>query len=587
MAELLAVCVGLPQDIAWRNTTVRTGIWKHPTSGPRMVRRLNIDGDGQGDLGGHGGEQRAVLVYQIGSYRYWQEILGRDDFVYGQFGENFTVDGLADDEVCVGDRYRIGGAVFEVTQPRVTCYRVGIRMDEPRMAALMVSHRRPGFYLRVLTEGLVEAGDEIVKIASGPGHMTVADVDALLYLPDHPRDELARALQIPALSPGWKASLQDLLDQGGDGASVGNVGLNRAAASPAPAWSGFRPLRIVRRDEETATVVSLWLADGGGAALPAARPGQFVTLRLRADADAPALIRSYSLSARPGSAEYRISVKREPMGVVSTLVHDDLRVGDTIEVAAPRGVFTLGEAETPVMFASAGIGVTPVLAMLHELAARRASREVWWLHGSRNRAEHAFAEEAGSLLSELPNARSHICYSRPGPDDRPGEGSTTSGRLSAELVARLGVPRHADVYLCGPAAFMDEFAAALAGLGFDLSRIHTETFGAVASLEPGVTTPMSGPPRRPPGPAGPGPAVSFARSNLSVNWSDEYADLLELAEACNVPTRWSCRTGVCHTCETPMLTGSVTYVPEPVDAPTNGDVLICSARPRTDVVLDL
>ncbi len=233
------MCVGLPKDVAWRNATVHTGVWKQAVSGPRMVRRLNIDGDGQGDLGGHGGEQRAVLVYQMDSYRHWQAELGRDDFVYGQFGENFTVDGLADDEVCIGDRYRIGGARFEVTQPRVTCYRVGLRLDEPRMAALMVSHRRPGFYLRVLTEGEVEAGDEIVKVESGPEGMTVAEIDALLYLPGHPRDQIPRALRIPALSPGWKASLQEMLDRGDTG-SGGNVGLNPAAASPPPAWSGFR-----------------------------------------------------------------------------------------------------------------------------------------------------------------------------------------------------------------------------------------------------------------------------------------------------------------------------------------------------------
>ena len=151
-----------------------------------MVRRLNIDGDGQGDLSGHGGEQRAVFVYQIESYRYWEEQLGRDDFTYGQFGENFTVEGLADDEVCIGDRYRIGDAVFEVTQPRVTCYRVGIRMDEPRMPALLVSHRRPGFYLRVLQEGEVQAGRRDHQAAHGPEAMTVAEMDALLYLPRHP-----------------------------------------------------------------------------------------------------------------------------------------------------------------------------------------------------------------------------------------------------------------------------------------------------------------------------------------------------------------------------------------------------------------
>ena len=162
MARLLSLNVGLPRDVAWQGRTVHTAIWKEPVQGRRMVRRLNIDGDGQGDLAGHGGEHRAVFVYQIESYRYWENHLGRTDFTHGQFGENFTVEGLPDDEVCIGDRYRVGSALFEVTQPRVTCYRIGIRMNEPQMAALLVSHGRPGFYFRVLEEGEVEAGDEIV-----------------------------------------------------------------------------------------------------------------------------------------------------------------------------------------------------------------------------------------------------------------------------------------------------------------------------------------------------------------------------------------------------------------------------------------
>src|SRR5205085_6728020 len=220
------VNVGRPRDVAWRGRTVYTGVWKQPVSGPVMVRRLNIDGDGQGDLAGHGGEMRAVLVYQLDSYRHWQRELGRDDFAHGQFGENFTVSGLADDEVCIGDRYRIGSAVFEVTQPRVTCYRVGIRMDDPRIPALLVSHRRPGFYFRVLDEGEVQAGDEIVKVGSGPQQMTVAEVDALLYLPGHPRQQLSRALRIPALSPGWQASFRALLEAQ---AGSGNVGLSAAS----------------------------------------------------------------------------------------------------------------------------------------------------------------------------------------------------------------------------------------------------------------------------------------------------------------------------------------------------------------------
>ena len=212
---LLSVNVGMPRDVTWHGKTVHTAVWKKPVAGPRMVRRLNIDGDGQGDLAGHGGEQRAVFVYQIESYRYWQDQLGRDDFEYGQFGENFTVQGLADDQVCIGDRYRIGAAVFEVTQPRVTCFRVGIRMDDPQMPALLVSRHRPGFYFRVLTEGAVQAGQEIIKLASGPEGMTVAEMDALLYLPGHPRQQVLRALRIPALSGGWKASFQEMLDQPG------------------------------------------------------------------------------------------------------------------------------------------------------------------------------------------------------------------------------------------------------------------------------------------------------------------------------------------------------------------------------------
>src|ERR1700744_748436 len=226
VGRLVSVNVGLPKDVSWQGRTVFTGIFKDPVIGPRRVGRLNVEGDGQGDLAGHGGEQRAVFVYQIDSYRHWERELGRNDFVYGQFGENFTVEGLGDDQVCIGDRYQIGSGIFEVTQPRVTCYRVGIRMNDPRIPALLVSHHRPGFYFRVLEEGEVGAGDEIVKVADGPERFTVADVDALLYLPGHRPDQLQRALRIPALSPGWRSSFEALTAQAGKAA--GNAGLAEA-----------------------------------------------------------------------------------------------------------------------------------------------------------------------------------------------------------------------------------------------------------------------------------------------------------------------------------------------------------------------
>jgi MOSC domain-containing protein YiiM len=293
---LVSVNVGLPKDVPWQGRTVFTGVFKDAVSGPRRVRALNIDGDGQGDLAGHGGEQRAVFVYQVESYRYWERELGRSDFVHGQFGENFTVEGLSDDEVCIGDRYRIGTAVFEVSQPRVTCYRVGIRMKDPRIPALLVSHRRPGFYFRVREEGDVQAGDEIVKLASGPEQMTVAEADALLYLPGHPRQQLLRALRIPALSPGWQASFRALLEGAPGG---GNAGL--AVTSPPPAWPGFRRLTVAGIDRESDSVISIRLEDPDGAALPPPRPGQYLTVRIQPGRGQRSLLRNYSLSGPPAA----------------------------------------------------------------------------------------------------------------------------------------------------------------------------------------------------------------------------------------------------------------------------------------------
>jgi ferredoxin-NADP reductase/MOSC domain-containing protein YiiM len=586
--QLLSVNVGLPRDVTWHGKTVHTGIWKSPVDGPGRVRRLNIDGDGQGDLAGHGGEHRAVFVYQLESYRYWQGELGRDDFEYGQFGENFTVSGLADEQVRIGDRYQIGDALFEVTQPRVTCYRVGIRMDEPRMPSLLVSHHRPGFYFRVLREGTVRAGDEIVRVTAGPEDMTVAEIDGLLYLPGHPRDRVLTALRIPALSEGWKASFLAIADQAeapGGAAGAGNAGL--AAVSPPPAWPGFRPLAVTAVTRESDSVTSLSLADPAGAALPPPQPGQFLTVRLDVTPGAPPLLRSYSLSGAPEAGSYRISVKREEHGAGSQFVHDRLRPGDRLETAAPRGTFILQPGDSPVLLVSAGVGATPVLAMLHALAAARSAREVWWLHGSRSRAEEPFAAESGTLLAALARGHRHVCHSRPGPGEVAGRDYQTEGRLSASVLAGLGLPADADAYLCGPAGFMAEMSAALTDLGIDRARVHTEIFGAAPASTPGIAAAAARPPHLPAGPPGNGSEIAFARSGLAVRWGPGYGSLLDLAEACDVPVRWSCRTGVCHSCETALMSGTVSYAPEPVDDPAPGNILICCSRPSEDVVLDL
>jgi ferredoxin-NADP reductase len=379
---LVSVIVGLPRDVAWEGRTVHTGVWKQPVAGPQMVRRLNIDGDGQGDTAGHGGEQRAVLVYQLESYRHWEQHFGRRDLPYGQFGENLTVDGLPDDEVCIGDRYRIGEAEFEVTQPRVTCYRVGLRFGEP------------------------------------------------------------------------------------------------------------------------------------------------------------------------------------------------------------RGDFVLDGDRAPVVLLSAGIGVTPLVAMLHELVAQRSARPVWWVHAARGPAERPLAAEAHRLLAELANTREEVFYTAASEEECRRDGARP-GRPTAAELARLAIPADAHAYLCGPAAFMADMREALTDLGLDGAHVHSELFTALASITPGIATSPRVAPHQPPGPTGPGPLVTFARSGISTPFTTAWRPVLDLAEACDVNTRWSCRTGVCHTCTTGLLSGEVAYDPAPLEPPGPGEVLVCCTRPTTDVVLDM
>ncbi|WP_246256954.1 MOSC and FAD-binding oxidoreductase domain-containing protein [Pararobbsia alpina] len=566
---------------------MRTAIWKASVRGRCRVGRLNLDGDGQGDLAGHGGEQRAVFVYQIESYRYWQEQLKRTDFVHGQFGENFTIEGLPDDAVCIGDRYQIGSALFEVTQPRVTCYRVGIRMNEPRMPALLTSSGRPGFYFRVLQEGEVGVGDEIVKVGEANERMTVAEINALLYLPDHARVRLERALRIDALSPGWRSSFEALVQSKTTGAGRGNAGLAPAVAAH-PVAPGFRPLVVTAIAQESADVLSLTMQSPDSQPLQKALPGQYVVLRLQRTVGGPPLFRSYSLSGPASTQGYRISVKIEPNGPAGSYLREHVRVDDVLDVSSPRGSFILQPGELPVVLLSAGIGATPVLAMLHALAAARSTREVFWLHGARDRQHHPFAAEVHRLVLALTHGRSHVCYSRPASRDKMGEDFDATGHLSRSVFDDVGVPREADFYLCGPTRFMAEMKETLANLGVEPGRIHLEIFNGSEPRTPGVVGAVTRAPHLPKDSANTGPLVSFARSGIAAHWeASNYQSILELAEACDVPVRWSCRTGVCHNCESGLISGLVTYQPDPLDPPAQGNVLICCSRPQDDVVIDI
>lgn len=589
MARLLSVNVGLPRDVAWKGRTVHTGVWKNPVTGRCRVGRLNLDGDGQGDLAGHGGEHRAVFVYQIEAYRYWQAQLKRTDFVYGQFGENFTIEGLADDAVCIGDRYQIGTALFEVTQPRVTCFRVGIRMNEPRMAALLTSSGRPGFYFRVLREGEVGAGDEIVKVGEAGERMTVAEINALLYLPPHPRERLERALRIEALAAGWRGSFEALRQSQSqqNGAETGNAGLAPAAAAH-PASPGFQSLVITSIVRESANVLSFAMHSADGQQLAMPLPGQYVVVRLKPAAGGATLFRSYSLSGPVSTERYRISVKIEPDGAAGKYLRENLQVGDRLDVSSPRGSFVLQQGPRPIVLLSAGIGATPVLAMLHALAATRSTRQITWLHAARDGQHHPFASEVRNLMSALTNGRSYICFTKPDANDKTGEDFNATGRFSPSVLKELGLPRDADIYLCGPTQFMADMKEALTNLGVAPDRIHIEIFNGGESMTPGVVGAATRTPHPPSDDPSTGLRISFARSGISAHWdASRYQSILGMAEACDVPVRWACRTGVCHNCESGLVSGAVAYDPQPLDKPADGNLLVCCSQPTTEVVIDL
>ena len=367
---------------------------------------------------------------------------------------------------------------------------------------------------------------------------------------------------------------------------TGNPGLS-PPGSRAPAWRGFRSLRVVQKKTESTSVVSFDLEPADEHSLIRPLPGEFVVLRLQPEPGRPPLLRCYSLSGPPSADRYRVSVKIKPNGAASTYLNAQTKVGDVLDVSAPRGTFTLRPGIGPVALLSEGIGATPVMAMLHALVSENSLREVWWLFGARNRADHPFAQESRSLVHVLAHGRSHIQYSRPHLDDRLGLDYDAPGHLGVTVFDKLRVPREADFYLCGPSQFLGDMASGLAVWGVATDHIHSEIFGPGRSSTPGVVNAYHRPPHQPMGSPGPGPRVSFARSGLSVGWSPTFQSLLELAEACDVPVKWSCRTGVCHSCESGLLEGAVSYSPGPLEPPAHGNLLICCSQPQDDLVIDL
>lgn len=579
--QLMSVNVSGPKDVNNAGKIVRTGIFKEPVEGRVTLRRLNLDGDGQADLWGHGGAFRAVYAYSKEAYDHWSRELGRD-FAPGSFGENFTVEGMPDDKVHVGDIYRIGNALVEVSQPRIPCFKLALKLGIPDFQKRFLEGRRVGFYLRVLEEGEFCAGQPIELVSRDPGGLTVAQVNALLFFDRDDLDGTRKALSIPALSHGWKESFEERLAK---------------ADEPAESATGFRPFRVDRKVAESETITSFYLVPEDGKPLPAFLPGQFLSFRLEIPGQPKPVLRTYSLSDAPSSDHYRVSIKREaapaeapdvPPGLSSNFFHDQVAQNTLLEVGPPRGKFHIDpESDRALVLLSAGVGLTPMVAIANTVMQGGATRRVWFIHGARNGREHAMGPHMRMLAEQHDNLNVHVRYSQPDDTDVPGRDHDGAGRVDIALLKQLLPFDDYEFYLCGPTLFMRSLYCGLLETGVSEARIHYEFFGPGSLLvdegkpvgpttSPSTESELTGEVQ-----------VTFARSGLTVSWDPAAGTILDLAEQNGLSLDYSCRSGICQTCICDLIEGEVEYTEEPLDPPSNNRVLICCARPSGTVIIDV
>ena len=524
----------------------------------------------------------AVYAYPVEHYPFWENELGRSDFPFGEFGENLTIDGVSEEAVRVGDILRVGGALLQVTQPRIPCYKLALRMGEgmdfPRR---FQESGRVGFYLRVLEEGEIGADDDIERVDTDAHSVSIAEFIHIYLHETHEPESLKRVLASRDLGDAWRIYLEKMLE--------------KAVPVPSPSgWSGYRTFVVDRKIPESETITSFYLVPEDGQALPPFRPGQFLTFRLEIPGQSMPITRTYTISDCPNSQYYRLSIKREAApanrpdvapGLSSNYFHNDIEPGAKLCVKAPRGEFWLDPADdTPVVLLSGGVGVTPMISMLNTIVAAGSQRPVWFVHGTRNGREHALGAHLRRLATEHDNVHLHFRYSRPGPGDVEGRDFDDVGHVNVELLKRLLPPAAYDFYLCGPTPFMRSLYNGLLDWGVAEGRIHYEFFGPVAALKEGAEKTQN---RITSDDNSSEFDVVFERSGMTVAWEPGIDSILELAEAHGLRPDYSCRSGICHTCMCKLVAGQVEYFVEPADLPDPGCVLICCSKPKSDVIVEL
>jgi len=361
------------------------------------------------------------------------------------------------------------------------------------------------------------------------------------------------------------------------------------ASEPAltSAWSGFRTFRVDRKviEDTAGTICSFYLVPTDGQPLASFLPGQFLTFRL--DLPTEQIIRCYSLSDAPNPDYYRVSIKRVPAPAGSDLppgrssnhFHDHVSVGDTLQVRAPGGHFHIDRSDAPVVLIGGGIGITPMLSMLHWSLAEQPGREVWLFYGVRNSREPVMKAQLDALAVAHPNFHVRFCFSDPLPEDEVGRDYQHHGRVDVALFRTVLPLKPYHFYICGPTPMMESLVAALEDWGVPEVRIHFEAFGPASIKRKPTMTAESPAPQS-------DIVVTFAKSGKQLPWQPASGSLLDFAEANGIRVDSGCRAGGCGSCQTTIQSGEVAYRNPPDYDPEPGTCLLCTCTPKTSVTLE-
>jgi len=539
---------------------------KKPVAGEVKLAALGIDGDEQADRRVHGGADMAVYAYPYRHYELWRAEFPQHEAIWaeGSLGENFSIDGWDERDVCVGDIIKVGNVLLQVTRPRKPCFKLALRFNDLRLPRRMTEAGRCGWYFRVLRDGVVSCSDAPELVQRHHPDWSIRRVNDISIQADPDLSALEELASLPELEKIWCSQVNAVIK-------------SKQAAN---ASRSFRAFKVLDRISESQRIATFQLGPIDGNAVAPSLPGQHVVVRVTPESGKQEL-RCYSISAPTTPDQLQISIKKEGNGGVSDHFHDNVAAGDKIELMGPRGSFVLRtDSDLPLVLISAGVGITPMIPMLTVATTNNGGRIVprssVFLHVARNSLEHAFAKQTSDIASRHPTVSRHIRFSQPLATDLIGKTHDSVGRIDIEIIDKLMRPLgECNVFICGPAQFMADVKAMIAELGLP-AHVKIESFETASPSAEGKNS------------AQPSSAkIILSKSGRSAEWKPGVS-LLTLLEEQGVAVERDCQMGLCGVCTTRVVSGRVGYEVEPVAPLAPDEMLVCCGFPIEDeLVLDL